>query len=856
MHLKTSMSARLRSCGISPALCLVLLLATGCQNETPADLIRSARDYQARGDTQAAIIQLKNAVQKQPDNAEARLLLGQASLSVGDPTSAEKELRRASRNGAAPEQVAPLLAQALLDSGEPEKVIAEFAETKLGEAKAEAQLRARVGEAQMRSRKFSDAATSFKAAMTADPDNVRAQLGLIRLTAMEGKPEEAQAAVARLVSTHPTSAEALSLQAELQLVAGNRAGARASLQQAIAAEPSAAYARFELISLLIGDGEFDAAAQQIKEARALRGGDLRLTYFEALLAVGRNEYGKARELSQQILKSAPEHVPTLVLAGGVELQEKHYATAESMLQRAVGLAPQHNGARTLLARSYLASGQAARAVDVMQPLLGRNTRIDAATLMLAGEAYFANGDIKQSAQYFEAASQSQSQKSLAQVRLGQIALATGDVEGGIRRLEAVSGDPAAPIQADMALIAGYMRKGDSGRALAVAQGLVKKEPKNPLAYQVLGSVQLARKEYRDSRAAYTKALELNPQLLPAAAGLARLDLAENKPADARGRFDALIAKDPKNDLAYLALADVLGATKAPPTEIIAVLQRAVTARPDSVAARVALVNAYLQAKDARAALNAAQDAGAGGTRDPRLLDALGRAQWAAGESNQAIESFNRLAALEPQSTVPLLRLAAVYVSQKEIDKAIEALLRAQRIAPADPGVARDLVLGYLMKGKSEEALKQARALQVAAPRNPAGFVLEGDVYAASKQWGPAERAYRDGLKIDPNSTALAIKLHGVLTGAAKASEADAWARRWLSSHADDAVFRTYVAEQALRTRDLKSAVTHYQALIALQPDNVAALNNLAWALGQLGDPEGSGLCGAGPEAGARKPDGA
>ena len=75
--------------------------SAGCQNETAADLIRSARDYQARGDTQAAIIQLKNAVQKQPDNAEARLLLGQASLIVGDPTSAEKELRRASRNGAA-----------------------------------------------------------------------------------------------------------------------------------------------------------------------------------------------------------------------------------------------------------------------------------------------------------------------------------------------------------------------------------------------------------------------------------------------------------------------------------------------------------------------------------------------------------------------------------------------------------------------------------------------------------------------------------------------------------------------------------------------------------------------------------
>jgi uncharacterized protein HemY len=85
-------------------------------------------------------------------------------------------------------------------------------------------------------------------------------------------------------------------------------------------------------------------------------------------------------------------VPSLVLAGGVELQEKHYATAESMLQRAID-SRRSTAAHARRSRSYLASGQPARAVDVMQPLLGRNTRIDAATLMLAGEAHFANGDI-------------------------------------------------------------------------------------------------------------------------------------------------------------------------------------------------------------------------------------------------------------------------------------------------------------------------------------------------------------------------------------------------------------------------------------------------------------------------------
>ena len=103
--------------------------------------------------------------------------------------------------------------------------------------------------------------------------------------------------------------------------------------------------------------------------------------------------------------------------------------------------------------------------------------------------------------------------------------------------------------------------------------------------------------------------------------------------------------------------------------------------------------------------------------DPRVLDALGRAQFAAGETNQAIETFNRLAAAEPQSAMPLVRLASVYARRKEPEKAIEVLQRAQKLAPTDPAIGRDLVLGYLMAGKVDDALKQASALQAAAPKS-------------------------------------------------------------------------------------------------------------------------------------------
>ncbi|MGH6623337.1 MAG: XrtA/PEP-CTERM system TPR-repeat protein PrsT, partial [Burkholderiaceae bacterium] len=579
---------------------LLALSLPACKNEdSPEALLASARSYEAKGDIKAAIIQLKNALQKRPENGEARLLLGRLSLQAGDPVSAEKELRKALEYGQTPDAVLPSLAQAMLEQGQTEKLLAELGDRKLTDPTAFATFLSSIGMAQLQLGKRAAARASFDAATALAPTLVAAQLGMARTLAAEGKFDEAMQVVDRVIVANPNAAEAYGLQADLHLIRGDSAGAKALLEKAVAANPALLPARYALIQVLINQEQFDAATAQLEEARKLRNGDLKASYFEAMIAFGRKDLAKAREAIQVVLKRAPEHVPTLVLAGAVELQGGQNAAAESYLRKAISLSPQHSGARRLLVRAYLGSNQPAKAMDSLQPLVSAGNRLDPQMQLLAGETYLANGDLKQASNFFAAASDSKQQAPIARTRLGQIALASGNPDAGIKELESVTGLEGAPMQADMALIVGYVRKNDLDKALAAANAFVKKNPQSPLAQQVLGAVYAARKDSVAARAAYSRAVELNPTYLPAIANLARLDLIDKKPADARKRFEAVVEKEPKNEMALLGLAEILTRTGAPANEISATLQKAVSANPQSTNARLALIGFYVRAKDSR-----------------------------------------------------------------------------------------------------------------------------------------------------------------------------------------------------------------------------------------------------------------
>ncbi len=395
------------------AIAGAMLLVAACSGSSPDKLLASARGYIAKGDTPAAIIQLKNLLAETPDNGEARFLLGSASLEARDFPTAEKELRRALELNQPPDAVLPLLARAMTELGQQEALIKDFGSRSLGEPQAQAAFQTLMGDAYLRRNDRAAAERAFTAALQAKSDHAPALLGRATLAALDGKTDDALARVDAVIAASPKLAQAHGLRSDLLLGKGDRAGARKALEAAIESDTNFLPARLSLISLLTDEREYDAAARLLDGTRKVAPKDLRVNYLAASLAVRRGEMEQARQQVQQVLRVAPDHLPTMVLAGAIELQGKQYVAAEEYLRKAVARAPNHAGARQLLVQTYLRMGQPAKAKDALQPLVERGMPADPRLQLLAGETYLANGDAQRATEFYQAAAKTEKGQQVA-----------------------------------------------------------------------------------------------------------------------------------------------------------------------------------------------------------------------------------------------------------------------------------------------------------------------------------------------------------------------------------------------------------------------------------------------------------
>jgi putative PEP-CTERM system TPR-repeat lipoprotein len=252
---------------------------------------------------------------------------------------------------------------------------------------------------------------------------------------------------------------------------------------------------------------------------------------------------------------------------------------------------------------------------------------------------------------------------------------------------------------------------------------------------------------------------------------------------------------------------------------------------------VLLIDHHLRNNQTREAMTVAQAGVAAQPNSPDLVDALGRVQLASNDHQQALASFNKLASLQPKSGLPHLRIAAVRLAMKDEPAARQSLNRALALTPNLLPAQQQLIALDMAAKKPQDALKIARTVQQQRPNEPTGFVMEGDIQVSQRNLDAAAIALRTALTKEPKyQSETAVKLHSVLRASNKRPDAERFATDWIKEHPKDGRFRFHLGDLALAQRDYGGAESRYREALEISPENVLALNNVAWTMARQGKP--------------------
>lgn len=802
-------------------------LLLGCGVDTSEqDLLKSATSLMEKSDINGARLQLQNVLQKNPSSAPARFLLGKVLAESGQFANAEIELRKAQELNHPRELVAPELARIMLIQQQHQKLVEQFRAVDLADKSADADLKASVVSALTRLGDRKGALALADAVLARTPDHPAMLLAKARLVSGTEGVDAALALVGKVVAAHPDNAEAWHLQGDLQ-VYGKRdwEAAAVSYEKSLAIRPANVWAQTALVGLHLGRKDIAAAKKQQQSMAKALPTHLQTRYVEAQILFAEDNFAKAREVLQPLIKAAPRDARLLQFAGALEAALASPVQAESYLTKAIAVSPELAPARRLLAQTYLRMGQESKALEVLRPLLAPNTT-DVDALTLAAEALLTAGNTKDAEQLFNRAAKLKPDDAKVRTSVAVSLFTKGQAEQALAELQRISASGPDTV-ADLALISAQLHKNDVAGALRAIDALAVKEPKNPRTYDMRGRVLIRKRDLAGARQNFNQALSLDPAYFPAIASLAALDLGEGKPDEAQKRLEQVIKTDPRHLPGLISLAELALKRNADAEQVAQWLDKAVAAHPTETQPRLMLVDLWLAKGDRKRALNVAQ-AGVGVLPDhPAMVDALGRAQLAAGEVNQAVATFGKLATLQPNSTLPLLRQADAYRAARNLPAAEQMLKRAIALAPGTLSAQRGLIVLAVRGKRLNEAIEIARQVQRERPNETTGFQLEGNVHVEAKNWDEAIKAYRRGLD-KPNGTVVAIQLHTVFSELKRTAEADQFGAEWLKRHANDTLFLFHLGNAALKAKDYATAERRYAEVMRLEPNNAKAVNNVAW----------------------------
>lgn len=800
--------------------------------------IERAKREMSSGEWQDAAFDLRTVVRKHPHNSQAWLLLARLSLDAADHSGAQSALQHALAAGAQGPEVDALRGRIWLAGGQAKKLLAALADHSLKPEEPDRTLL--LAHAQLDTGAPEKAVETLKPLLTERPPVTEAQDLLAQALLKQGKLEEA---LQRLLTAHrldPKSPEPLLMAGRLQEWMGQYPAAERSLTESLKRmQPSEPIthrvtALIGLTESRLALGDVDSAAQSQKVLAKLEPQAPETQLLDARIKLARkNLLGGTSEL-ESVVAAAPSFVQARLALGAALLERGEPAQAEQQLQQVISQTPDNLQARKLLADAQLKLGQPGAALNVLTPALNA-PHLDPQLLHLFGLAARRSGDSQALIHALERDQREHPNDQSTAVNLAAVYLSTGHAAQALSLLQKTH--DSSDVRRDKLLITALLAT--RGRAAANRQvaSLLAAHPRDPAMLNLASSYAVSQGQMDRARKLLRQALAIDPNDLGSLIDLARVELAQGDAAAAQRRLSAALSAHPRSLPVRLALAETLLRTRAF-AKARTVLQGAphASTQPNVqfALARVALAQGDLH--QANAALDRAISARSGQTA---LIEDAGMLLMRANHYAAALARFTQATQKQSDNALYWLNSARAQLALNRPLAAHVSLEKADKLQPHWLPVVGTLAMIDLRQGHRHAAISRVNGLLASQPHDPGALALKGDLDRALGDSAAAEKAYGEAQKLRP-SAEVAVKLYQTRL-AAHTSDPALPLKQWLKRVPNDWRVRGVLGNYYMDVHDSRRAEREFKTVIAQQPDDPVALNNLAWLLDQRGDPQAQSL---------------
>ncbi|MDM7861693.1 PEP-CTERM system TPR-repeat protein PrsT [Alteromonas sp. ASW11-36] len=807
-----------------------LLLTVGCSQKTSEEYLAAAQQLIAEDKPEAAIVELKNAIQQDPQASAPRFELGKLYLQLGDYSGAEKELQRALELGHPAAQVVPQLSRAhqragsfnaLVDVDHQMAELTSAEQVEIGFFKIQSMLELD---------QLDEAKALIEELLALQTSSIYQDLVAVISTVLQDDLATATELAKEARDKSPLNQDALIMLGRLYLQQQQTDLAIEAYSDYLSKYPKDSNTKFMLAAMLVELGRTEEADRYVDDLLKISKDNPMLNQLKGIILTEQGKYEAAyRRLSRAIDAGRNDPILRLV-AGFAAFQQGDYEAANLHLSLIASSLPDNHPGIKLLAASQLQLGLADDATASLQRLQTEDSS-DAGLFSRAGYELVKAGNLADAQEMLQRTQQlGDGAEDL--LRMGLLQLSLNQIEGIINLEQAVAQAPDSAT-AQSTLATAYLSTNQIDKAAALASDWKAAAPDAPQPYVLAAEIAVRNQDIETARSEFQQALALAPEEPSVLLAYARFLAQQGDLAEAKAQIDRVLSTQP-NDQAALALQYLVERERGDTATALRNAQAQLSANPNNDELRVLVARMYASEGQFDTALTTLERINPDRQTPRDFWRLKGQALIQGGQINAAESHYEQWLDLFPYDKDAALGRLLLLDLSGDFERGVEV---TQTFLSKRPD-AQVVVLQahfYSLIGDVESSRASLSQLAETAANNPfvkaiiaRNFLSEGE-YAQAIE--PAMGAYTE--KPGLRNLLVAVLAHD---GIDDRDTALTLLKDYVAQNPNDSRARMLLAERKI-AEDSSAAIQEYAKLIEQNENNFVALNNIAYLLLQEGDDE-------------------